>query len=295
MAVVGQRYYTPNPFEVTVNGVPLANGRLYFYLTGTSTPLATYNDVALTTPNDNPIVADSNGRFGSIFLSPTQAYKVQLRTAATIENPTGVEIWTEDPCGPAAGGVVSNTAGIVGEVRDFAGIAAAVPTTWYLCYGQAVSRTTYAALFAVLGTTWGAGNGTTTFNLPDFRGRAAFGKDDMGGTPANRVTAGVSGVAGATLGGVGGDQHAQTDTLTAESTAISTATPHTHTFLIHDSTGASLAGYQGNTSNNSTHTTDATTVLVETDVTTTVESELLGTSQNMPPVGIVNKIIYAGV
>ncbi len=50
------------------------------------------------------------------------------------------------------------------------------PQGWLLCQGQAVSRTTYAALFAQLGTTWGAGDGTTTFNLPDMRGVVPVGK-----------------------------------------------------------------------------------------------------------------------
>lgn len=52
---------------------------------------------------------------------------------------------------------------------------ASAPTGWLLCDGAAVSRTLYAALFAVIGTTWGAGDGSTTFNLPDLRGRAAMG------------------------------------------------------------------------------------------------------------------------
>jgi microcystin-dependent protein len=43
------------------------------------------------------------------------------------------------------------------------------------CKGDAVSRTTYAALFAVLGTTYGAGDGSSTFNVPDFQGRHAAG------------------------------------------------------------------------------------------------------------------------
>jgi microcystin-dependent protein len=63
------------------------------------------------------------------------------------------------------------------------------PADWLLCYGQAISRTTYAALFGVIGTTFGAGDGSTTFNLPDMRGRFPLGRDDMGGTSANRVTA----------------------------------------------------------------------------------------------------------
>lgn len=52
---------------------------------------------------------------------------------------------------------------------------AAAPAGWLLCDGSAVSRTTYADLFAVIGTTYGAGNGSTTFTLPDLRGRVAAG------------------------------------------------------------------------------------------------------------------------
>lgn len=74
-----------------------------------------------------------------------------------------------------------------GVVLPYAGATA--PTGWLLCYGQAVSRTTYATLFALIGTTYGVGDGSTTFNLPDLRGRFPLGKDDMGGSGANRVTA----------------------------------------------------------------------------------------------------------
>lgn len=98
--------------------------------------------------------------------------------------------------------------GLTGVVLAFAGTTA--PTGWLMCAGQAVSRTTYAALFAVIGTTYGAGDGTTTFNVPDLRGRVIAGVDNMGGTAANRLTAGGSGVAG-TLGAAGG---AETHTLT---------------------------------------------------------------------------------
>jgi len=76
-------------------------------------------------------------------------------------------------------------AGMTGTVLPFAGASA--PTDWLLCYGQAVSRTTYANLFAVIGTTYGAGDGSTTFNVPDLRGRVAAGKENMGGTAANRL------------------------------------------------------------------------------------------------------------
>ena len=72
----------------------------------------------------------------------------------------------------------------VGCVIPFAGAAA--PTGWLLCQGQAVSRTTYAQLFSVIGTTYGSGDGSTTFNLPDMRGRVAVGSDANWGCAAKR-------------------------------------------------------------------------------------------------------------
>ena len=93
----------------------------------------------------------------------------------------------------------------IGTTLDFWG-PAAPSANWLFPYGQAVSRATYATLFALLGTRYGVGDGATTFNLPDLRGRVAVGKDNMGGTPANRVTTAVSGVDAATLGAAGGSQ-----------------------------------------------------------------------------------------
>ena len=62
-----------------------------------------------------------------------------------------------------------------GSVQAFA--ASSAPSGWLLCQGQAVSRTTYADLFGVIGTTYGSGNGSTSFNLPDYRGRTLVGVD----------------------------------------------------------------------------------------------------------------------
>lgn len=92
----------------------------------------------------------------------------------------------------------------VGAEIAFAGSVA--PSGFLFAYGQAISRTTYARLFAVIGTTYGAGNGTTTFNVPDARGYVYAGKDNMGGSAANRLTTGGGGVDGGTLGAVGGVQ-----------------------------------------------------------------------------------------
>ncbi len=97
-----------------------------------------------------------------------------------------------------------------GALMPYAGTA--VPTGWLLCFGQAISRTAYAALFAAIGTTHGAGDGSTTFNLPDLRGRVVAGQDNMGGTSANRLTNQAGGLNGDVLGATGG---AETHTLTA--------------------------------------------------------------------------------
>ena len=294
MATSGSQYFTANTFEITSEGVPAAGYQLFFYESGTSTPQDVYADPGLTTPLANPVVADANGRFGAIWLSPSPAYKVQLFTAATDDDPTGSEVWSEDPIGPGAGGAVADNAGIIGEVRAFAGPSSSVPSGWYLCYGQAISRTTYAALFSVIGTTWGSGDGSTTFNLPDLRGRAMFGKDDMGGSAANRVTGGVSGVAGTTLGGTGGDQHAQEDTLT--STSIVTDPGHLHVEVLpvygNVASGGSITVAGPPTTNTSSNTQTATTGIT---VATNTSSGLSGASQNMPPTAIVNWILYAGV
>lgn len=66
-----------------------------------------------------------------------------------------------------------------GEVKNYAG--STVPAGWLLCDGSEVSRTEYAALFAAIGTTWGEGDGSTTFNLPDLIDRVAWGATTAGG------------------------------------------------------------------------------------------------------------------
>ena len=67
------------------------------------------------------------------------------------------------------------------------GLLTVVPAGWLLCDGTAVSRTTYAALFAAIGTLWGAGDGVTTFNLPDARGQFLRGLDRGRGVDPGRT------------------------------------------------------------------------------------------------------------
>jgi microcystin-dependent protein len=88
-----------------------------------------------------------------------------------------------------------------GAIMDFAGAAA--PSGWLFCQGQLVSRTSFPNLFAAIGTTYGAGDGSTTFGLPDLGGRVTAGKEAV----ATRLTTAGSGVDGGTVGASGGVQN----------------------------------------------------------------------------------------
>jgi microcystin-dependent protein len=197
---------------------------------------------------------------------------------------------------PAIGGSAP-----VGSIMDYCGTTA--PTGWLLCYGQAISRTTYASLFAALGTTYGAGDGSTTFNLPDLRGRVTAGQDDMGGTSANRLTGVSGGVDGDTLGGTGG---AETHTLTtaqlaAHNHGINISDPgHSHLTAGHSSTpiwgsaGGHGYGFVVDTSGGggSYYYTSAS----GTGISASSNNNGSGSAHNnVQPTIILNKIIYAGV
>ncbi|MCC8961719.1 tail fiber protein [Bradyrhizobium sp. Pear76] len=96
--------------------------------------------------------------------------------------------------------------------------------------GQAISRTTYATLFSLVNTTYGGGDGSTTFNLPDKRGRVAAGVDNMGGVTAGRLSSTYFGSPQLGLAG-GSDNHLLTSNempLHRHSVFISDP-GHTHT------------------------------------------------------------------
>jgi len=78
------------------NGDPIVGGKIYFYEAGTDTPLDTYSDEALTTPNANPVVADAAGRCTPIYLSGTAIYKVVVKTAANVTVYTADDIKAYD-------------------------------------------------------------------------------------------------------------------------------------------------------------------------------------------------------
>lgn len=100
-----------------------------------------------------------------------------------------------------------------------------IPSNWLLCDGSAVSRTTYTSLFAAIGTTYGVGDGSTTFNLPNLKGKTVVGKDS-------------SQTEFDTLGETGG---AKTHTLTTAEMPS-----HTHTQDAHSHTYSGTTSTAGN-------------------------------------------------
>lgn len=86
----------------------------------------------------------------------------------------------------------AGAAGLIGEVRMWAGNHHAIPPGWLPCNGQLVSRTTYFDLFHTIGTYYGAGDGATTFRLPNYRNRSPMGASDS--TAAGAPLTSVSGM-----------------------------------------------------------------------------------------------------
>jgi microcystin-dependent protein len=83
-----------------------------------------------------------------------------------------ISLWLRT--GASSGGNTSPT----GMLMAFA--SASLPTGWLVCDGTAVSRTIYAALYAIIGTTWGAGDGVSTFNVPNLQNRFLVGAGNFG-------------------------------------------------------------------------------------------------------------------
>ena len=148
----------------------------------------------LTTLKKGAIVADSSGDFNAnqylqIGANNVNAYFYNKRSGKYLSMRNDGELLYD---GKRLLNV-DDLAGMIpsGAVMYFAGQTA--PTGWLKANGAAVSRTLYAALFQAVGTTYGAGDGRTTFNLPDLRGEFIRGWDDGRGIDSGRTLGSVQG------------------------------------------------------------------------------------------------------
>ena len=141
---------------------------------------------------------------------------------------------------------VANSLVPIGTILPYGG-ASSPNSSWLLCYGQAVSRSTYSSLYAILGDLYGVGDGSTTFNLPDLRGRVPVGNDAMGGTAANRT----------------------------QRTSTITTTNGSPTATIGSATGVSVGMYV-----ESTNVPDGTTITAIVGTTLTLSANATGAGTN---------------
>jgi microcystin-dependent protein len=135
-----------------------------------------------------------------------------LRSAPSVELPAGVlvqgtpyvALYNSSDAAFYLQGFFGNPYSVpIGGVLPYTGTTAP-NSNFVLPYGQAISRTTYSSYFSLVSTTFGSGDGSTTFNVPDLRGRVVAGADGMGGSSAGRLTDAVAGIDA--LGDAGGAQ-----------------------------------------------------------------------------------------
>ena len=165
---------------------------------------------------------------------------------------------------------VTSAVGIImiGEIKMWP--TSTAPSGYLLCNGSAVSRTTYSALYAVIGTTFGSGNGSTTFTLPDFRDRFP-------------VCAGTTYSANST----GGSKDAITVSHTHTATSTVTDSGHTHNMELYSGSGTTnmseCSNYDTSFKQVGYEATSKSSTTGVTVATTNASSGSSGTNANLPP------------
>ena len=160
------------------NSLEANNLAVTVYESDGKTVASLYTDATMATAGANPVSTDNLGNLEFYALPGLYVLSFSLSGVATTRSVL-VRPWHTEPAwGP-------------GRLEDFAGSAA--PAGFLLCDGSAVSRTTYADLYAAIGTTWGAGDGSTTFNLPDLRGRSSIGQGSLGTNAQPSIALGAAG------------------------------------------------------------------------------------------------------
>lgn len=122
----GFRYSSPYQTALDAAGVTIPGALLYFYQSGTSTPLATYSNAALSLPNTNPVVSDAGGLFPSIFLLSARDYKVILKDS------NGNQLWQADPVNGGGVTVAIETVTNISALRALSVTSAALGSIIYV-------------------------------------------------------------------------------------------------------------------------------------------------------------------
>lgn len=201
---------------------------------------------------------------------------------------------------------------LIGSIVMFAGSTA--PSGWLLCDGSAVSRETYSSLYSVIGDSYGSGDGSTTFNLPDLTGRVIIGSSSShplasrGGEESHVLSAGEIPVHAHSVG-----QHGHANTITVSTPALShTITQAVFKYnapgaTVKSANGSDVSTLYGTTSTAATRTTNvavadhaAANCTVSGSITecapfNTGSSGIDDAHDNMQPYITLNYIIYSGV
>ena len=177
--------------------------------------------------------ADINVAHASYQDAPVKALKIELTQTTgtaplTVASTTKVSNFNSDFLDDQEGSWYSPP----GMVSMFAGLSA--PSGWVLCDGSAISRTTYANLFSAIGTTYGSGDGSTTFNVPNLKGKVPIGLDSadssfdsLGETGGHKETQSHT---------HSGDAHTHTGTTATEGA-------HTHNYVDYTPDGGAAVNF----------------------------------------------------
>ena len=151
------------------------------------------------------------------------------------------------------------------------------PSGWLLCDGSAISRSTYSALFAIINTTYGSGNGTTTFNVPDLRGRVPVGYGQG------------SGLTNRTMASTGGEETHTLTTSEMPSHSHSINDPgHYHSYAYYYPVGTQVSNVNGTNAGGTNYTNNTNSATTNI----TINNAGSGAAHNtMPPYIVVNYLI----
>ena len=185
---MAQGFSIPLPQRLfDADGAPAVGWKVSYVVAGTSTPVITYSDAALTSQNTDPVVTDASGYFRA-FVAETVIVDITVKNASDVVQFTLEDIEAmPDTSGSSPSVTAVPTGGVIAWTTGTA------PTGFLLCNGAAVSRATYSTLNTLLSAAsypYGNGDGSTTFNVPNLIGKFPLGVAASG--------------TGSTLGGTGG-------------------------------------------------------------------------------------------